>query len=310
MKVVLSTLLAVTLVGCSGSKSREDSRRLPDPPEQPPDIARAEKIASWKGERVTLLPSRFPNVDFRRADSPRGEFITKTLDYQGRTGIISDVRQEPVLELTVDLDTPSERVVVLKEFYLGFSKELDKARALIGKSFWTLGRQRFHREGSNPADDYSKWDMLTIAPGSKVTVTAADWGIYAFPVRLKIRNEQGQEGWTYLGSDTTCMDTRFHITKWNDRVCDPRSAFERRYHSQDLSQLFSDWTPDTWRLIHEGSIAVGMTEDMVRVVCGFANQEEVAILVNGKLVGKDYICNDKRFAVRDGKVTEVLPGRR
>ena len=89
MKVVLSTLLAVTLVGCSGSKSREDSRRLPDPPEQPPDIARAEKIASWKGERVTLLPSRFPNVDFRRADSPRGEFITKTLDYQGRTGIVS-----------------------------------------------------------------------------------------------------------------------------------------------------------------------------------------------------------------------------
>lgn len=301
-------LVVVALVGCA---SEPPTRRLADPPEPPPDLTRSEKLARWKGERVAILPSEFISDDFRLAEKPRGESIQEPLKYHLRIGTIVEVRESPALELVVALEGSPERLIVGKEIYLGFFGELENARTLVGKSFWALGRQHLYREGSTPLDNIRnrKPDLLEIPPGSSVTATAADWGTWGLPVRLKMRDEQGQEGWMYFGSDSACLDRRFHITQMNDRLCDPRYDFTRGFHDQDLRQLFHDWSADTWRLVREGTVAVGMTEDMVRVTCGLSPERQKVVLVEGIQVSTAYRCYDKLITVKDGRVTQVEEAR-
>lgn len=239
-------------------------------------MSEEERIIGWKGERVRLLGNGPPYKDtgykyiggdgscISPVNNAKGSLAVE--QYAGREGTVVETeavrhRARVVIELE---GKTSERIEARCAFEaLGFRSEFERARQLVGKTFWTKGEVEL-----TPPAEYSKLPgrraLIKTHNIEPLTVTRIEWGYYGRPVLLCMTNATGEEG-CRLGDSPGDLQYFF----------DPRfmTVFDAvRYdaglYAEDPRKRFPTWNADIWKLIESGTVAIGMTEDMAEVACG------------------------------------------
>jgi len=78
---------------------------------------------------------------------------------------------------------------------------------------------------------------------------------------------------------------------------------EQHFLVEDPIKTFPKWTPDIWKLVRSGQVAIGMTTEMLSVTCGKSSIATGEVLAGGQAF-EMFQCNDRQFLVRDGHVVK------
>jgi hypothetical protein len=269
-------------------------------------------IVSWKGERVRLLGNEpyFTHLKYiggdgsciHRAAGDKGSLPAE--QYAGLEGTIVEVKPEGhsrLPGLIVEMDGTKEQISAVCSYgSLGFLSEFDRARQLIGRTVWTKGELEL-----TPPEEYSK-DLgrqarIKTHNIEPLTITRVDWGYSGRPVLLCMTNAAGQAGCMLNNSDGG-RPYNFGPQFVAGYVS---VSYTELLHMQDPRKTFPTWGSATWGLIAEGTVAIGMTEDMAKMACGKPMIAMGAELdMSGNEVATMYHCygHGRYFFIRNGKV--------
>jgi hypothetical protein len=288
-----------------------------------------EKLARLKGEKVTILgtqPLHCPATPsdekvklFYSADDREQEHRLPLNKYAGQTGIIVDAKRVGKVtsltsvtnDIVIQLDKAEGRIVAKDESGLGFHSELESAKELTGKSLWTKSKYTTLAPTSDSCKYFSEDQRLRIKKLQKLTVIRVEFGDYEHPVIIFAKTDDGQEGQIYPFQKNTFYDEKFHgLSKYSYP-----DYFSRTFLFEDPRKTHPSWGNAIWKLIEEGEVAIGMTEEMVKLAC-------VESMVDGKLQEKGFVlspsgdemspiceCSGKKFILEKGKVTKYVDAR-
>jgi hypothetical protein len=255
-----------------------------------------QKMDTWKGERVVLLP---PSLDFVHDiytcyNDPK----LPANQYAGKSGSVIELRpahpgsEKPIL--AVALDGTGEKIAFCVPNSLGFATELEAARAYVGKTVWNKGRIRLSIDCSSfQQQEKTAFDVSNAAP---LEVVAAKWGTDDRPVLLTFRTATGQQGCFYSNAHFLA---RFAIGSHQER------PYMNRFYSQDPRKQHPEWPATAWTLIEKGQVAIGMTHEMAEVACG-ENLVEVGAVLSATGSATIYQGCGTKFLVDGGKVTKYV----
>ncbi|MDQ7815752.1 MAG: hypothetical protein RDU14_01910 [Melioribacteraceae bacterium] len=167
------------------------------------------KANSWKGEKVILLPSVISQALWCSEDLKKDElyhqiYIQGTgtgrlpaAKYAGKTGIIIDINigeyvseyKQP--EVIILLDDLKEKIVAPVD-RIGFFKELDLARMLIGRTLQIKGNVSLGI-ASEYCQDPKLRPRFKLHEMESVTVTRVEWGTDLQHIHLFIKIGSGEE---------------------------------------------------------------------------------------------------------------------
>ena len=165
-------------LACSGSadplpRQQENKQTAPSTRRAPTPapMSRADKIRSWKGEKVVLLPSEFLYDMF-----PAGKVgdINSAIgkSYQAKPGVVIEAPSAQFARdpsLTIALDGTGETIVSKTEGLVGFWAELEKARLLEGKTLWTRGQLLLYDPATDPTRSNDRLPFIVVPPAESVT---------------------------------------------------------------------------------------------------------------------------------------------
>lgn len=277
-----------------------------------------EQYASWKGERIMLLPLHPDDKDnkYTLAEygwcKPSAEPVSYR-QYAGRIGLILESSPGHIL---IQLNGSDERITMCHPFAaIGFFSELDAAKGLVGKTVWSKNNPNLLRN----CVSRGSWSPLTdinVGQVAKLTVTRVEWGFAGFspgsgnPIEAYFRTGAGEEGCPAFDSYTFLRKFYRQVRRGE---LDQRPLFTRDFYLEDLRKKFNGWSQGIWELIEKGEVAVGMTEEMARIACG-GELEKVGVAVSRtSSIGQIYRGTEnaaqgcrKQFLVENGKVTKFL----
>ena len=72
--------------------------------------------------------------------------------------------------------------------------------------------------------------------------------------------------------------------------------------TQDPRKTFTQWSEASWKLITSGEVAIGMSDDMLKVTCG-PSLNRVGAILSGNESEDLFECNGgRKFVMKGGKV--------
>ena len=297
--MILPIVLASAVPLLAGVVSLEEQS---SPPAPVAVMSREDKIRSWKGEKVALLPSPFLYDLFEKpgGNSSFNNFI----GYYGKTGVIEDVDPQSG-RLVIVMNGTGEKLSAKSEIGLGFVAEREMAERFAGQTWWSRGVHDLFDPPNPPNQKLSP--PVDLAPASKITVGHAEWGGFEHPILLRVRTEDGLEYVYPLHFSDNCLDSRFRVSKMSERRCDQRWSPEKDFFLTDPGKAFPKWSKEIWALVRSGKVAIGMTEDMVNATCGTRLRDRGAVITSAGKVSHISRCNGTEFVMEDGKVTKYVP---
>jgi len=202
------------------------------------EMTPAEKVASWKGEQITLLVD--PKVGMVTGSNwgqtyKRGEKGKKLLatNYGGKVGMIVETEMKtesygPRAHVVVKLDDTGEEIVFELGGF-GFIAEMKIAEAIVGKQFWLKGTKLW-TNGTYEDRGY-------LPPLTPVTVTRVSWGKYG--IDLDLRTEDTRSWAREFDPEfADCNGSRFHL-----HSCDPgRKERSGDFFLENPRKLHPTWT--------------------------------------------------------------------
>jgi len=283
-------------------------------PEPVKELTLAEKLASWKGEKVTLVgsapaycPNKPPEDDgpdfYKEGDNDQREGLPGNR-YAGRKGSAVDTQPGKYdfdSAMIIQLED-GERIVSRGDAGVAFDVELDLARKLVGQAIWANGPQSLSRP-ENLCNDRQGQDRVEVRNLQRLSVEAAGFGTNQEKILLRVRTDDGREAVLDNWDGEVYFDSRFHLT---DRAGRP-GLLANSYHTTDPRRSNPTWTAAIWRLIENGEVAINMTETQAKMACG-SEIEAVGfqITANSDDVSTIYECGKWRFLVEKGKVTKYV----
>jgi hypothetical protein len=295
-----------------------------------------ERLSFWKGQKVILLTDTDEPVPYVRPVTEGERFSEISAKDQAQlldqyrvsvpserqpkshyveTGVVVDARNGDYKdgsgalvgysEFLVALDGSGEKVVVRQDYSLGFFAEMEIAKSLIGKSLWKKGYWPEYIEN---------WKNT-----QKLTVSRAEWykGKAAWDcssIYLCFKADQGKdqclEPCAFFGNERGgYIDPRFHS---------PGNGYRRPFLNdslfffEDPHKTYSRWPAGIWALIENREVAIGMTEEMVKVACGDDGYRRLGAMISPSNVGTIYEgcigsrSGFQRFLMENGKVTKFV----
>lgn len=239
------------------------------------EMTNAERLASWKGEKVLILGSKPSRCALPkdgapymlwRPGAPENDRLSVNL-FAGQTGTI--IQAEAVSDSSNQIVTQLEdgqKVIARDETPLGFQAELEAARKMIGRSLWSRGPQTIASPGTLCADSITDKGRISLNNLERVTITGAEFGTHLQKIHFVAKTDDGREGVLDGWEGNDFVDTRFHLVKasWGVRL----GPYSDRFHLEDQRKLHPTWSAAVWKLIGAGDVAIGMTEEMAYLACG------------------------------------------
>jgi hypothetical protein len=265
LPVLNMTVLMIATIVCNGERR----------------MSREEKLASWKGQRVVLLPGQYIAGLFPEGKE-RDYSASLPLSYLHKPGTIVEVLHPSDKEpgLLIELDGSKERVVAKSDLFVGFEAEFQRAESFVGKTLWTKGQLVLQEAGADPTNSNDR-RYLPVAPAQNVVVSSAGWGVHWNPVFLRLTLPDGRQGDFYFGT-RRCLDERFHVSSESDTaVCEGGSwRLSTNFFEADPHRLYASWDQGIWRAVEKGIVGVGMSKEMVLVACGELEESGVMVVNN------------------------------
>ncbi len=283
-------------------------------PAEPPAMTDAQKVATWTGERVMLVGRPFDKVNYHPYLKPRGKSSSlRYADYVGKTGVVTEATAAPELKMVVRLDGSGEELEVRSpaDGDVFFLAELEAARkamaALADRPVWTKARMTLDGPETEESRRNNTSTGFPVPPLTKLAAKGADTRQDSYqPLRLSFRLEDGREGTLSMGGQSgACLEPRLHLSIYGGACRKPWTA-EAAFYLAAPETLFPGWSPDVWKLVRKGEVAIGMTEAMARVACGGALLEAGGVLSDDGKLAPIYWCYEKKFLVRGGKVAKYV----
>lgn len=278
-----------------------------------------QKLAGLTRQKVTVLGSKpLPCLGAAPEDNPSLFYSFDDKDrkrpvplnkFAGQTGVILEAKRAADIEIIIQLDNTGEKLVGKDDRGLGFHAELEAARRLIGSRLWAKSRYNTIAPAVDLCRRFSDDERVKLKKLQSITVTAVEFGDYEEPIVMVARTDAGREGRIYLLGARGYFDESFHRLQRSSSGGEP---FSRSFLSDDPRKAHPGWSDAIWRLIEEGEVGVGMTEDMVNLACvdsmaGEKLQSEgFVISPSGDEVSTIYKCSGKRFIIEKGKVTRFV----
>lgn len=307
-------VIAVSLISSTAIAQRNPTGRRQRPAvektQQEPPMTNAEKLATWKGQKVTILgtqpvtcPARSDSrLFFRKPESGERDFLPYD-KYAGQTGLIVEAvmgSYEP--EVVVQLDKTAEKIVTKGNDGFASQSELETAKGLLGRSLWSRGPNSLALKDSVCVES-TKRDRFDLKNLQRVTITAVELGHHLQPIYLLLKTDDGKEGWLTGWDGYDHFDGKFHLTSELAGV--PNLHYTFRFHTDDPRKLHPDWKAPIWKLIENSEIAIGMTEEMAKMTCG-RDIRTAGFVLSGGDTSPIYLCHYKKFLVENGKVTKYV----
>lgn len=128
-------------------------------------------------------------------------------------------------------------------------KMIDSARnLLLGKTLWTRSPLWYDANGERiPGKKYVPVTVIAVEPGSLV-----------FPIKVKFKDDNGNEAWAFMNFGNSGKESR---------------SFANVFYITDLRRKFPAIEDDVWSLICSGKVRVGMTKEECKLSLG--NPQEV-----------------------------------
>ena len=279
-----------------------------------PEMVDAEKRARWKGERVTVLgtkplscPTQGKADIFFLRSYEKSEKRLLDGKYVGQTGVIVDasMRNSVFPEIVIQLDKTGEKVVCEGDQGLGFHSELEIAREMVGRSLWSRGPQTLTPDHHLCQDLLARGDSrVPLKNLQKVTITRVEFGHHLQSIYLLLKTEDGKEGWLSGWDGYDYFDERFHIARSRGVAT---YHYSHRFQTEDPRKLHPDWKDSVWKLIENGELAIGMTEEMAKMACGRQIKPTGSVpSPSSDETSSIYECNCEKFLVEKGKVTKYI----
>ena len=281
------------------------------------EVSDAEKILKWKGENITILgtkplwcPARSndePPFSFKQYDD-KGKGKPQSVNkYAGQMGVIVDTRPGPLgSEIVIQLDKTGEKIVSSITMGIAFNAEMEVAKGWLGRSLWSKGAQTL-APGSNDyvcRDGISKGDRVEIKNLEKLTITRVEFGTHAQKTYFLAKTDDGREGWLDGWEGYDYIEEKFHLkSQFGVRI----GPYADRFYFEDQRRVHSGWSPNIWKLIDDGTVAIGMGEDMAKLACGRSIRAIGLVIADpGGELSTIYDCSGQRFLVEKGKVTKFV----
>lgn len=128
-------------------------------------------------------------------------------------------------------------------------KMIDSARnLLLGKTLWTRSPLWYDANGERiPGKKYVPVTVIAVEPGSLV-----------FPIKVKFKDDNGNEAWAFMNFGNSGKESR---------------SFANVFYITDLRRKFPAIEDDVWSLICSGKVRIGMTKEECKLSLG--NPQEV-----------------------------------
>lgn len=278
----------------------------------------AEKLARLKGEKVTILGTKPLQCLSASSDDKTSLFYSyedkerehrlPLNKYAGQTGVILEAKRVREVDIVIQLDKTVEKIVAEDDKGLGFHSELEAAKRLVGRSLWAKSEYNTITPTSDPCRYFSKDERLPLKKLQKVTVTRVEFGDYEQPIIFFARTDDGREGQVYPLHKKTYFDEKFHELKNYSGA----SYYSEEFLLDDPRKLHPTWSAAVWKLIENGEVAIGMTEEMVKLACvnsmvgGKLQEDGFVLSLSGSEISTIYKCSGKRFLIEKGKVTKYV----
>ncbi|MBZ5538174.1 MAG: hypothetical protein LAO31_19650, partial [Acidobacteriia bacterium] len=279
-----------------------------------------EKVRRLKGEKVTILgteplqclsaPSDGVPYLFYRYEDEKKENRLSVNKYAQHTGVILEAKltERTTPEIVIQLDKTGEKIVTDNEHGMGFHSELDAAKGLIGRSLWPKTRFATIAVTTDPCRYSVSDERLSLKKLQKVTITRVEFGEQNNHIFIFVKTDEGREGPLYV-SGGIVFDENFHGL---EKYVSMGAPFSQEFFLDDPRKLHPTWSEAIWKLIEEGNVAIGMTEEMVKLACvdsmsgGKLQEEGFVISPSGNEISTTYKCSGKRFVIEKGKVTTYV----
>jgi hypothetical protein len=283
----------------------------------------AEKLSLLKGEKVTILgaepvlcpTARKDGAPFRlyAFDDLKREKRLSMNQYAGQSGVVLEASPTPgrghSMEIVIQFEKSGEKIIAVGGEGLGFQSELEAARALVGRPLWSRSEYNEISTTTDPCHYFRSEERLRLKKLQKVTVTRVEFGDESHPLFIYARTEGGREGPVYSVSEGLHFDSKFHGLGGYGR------PYTEIFSLEDPRKAHPGWSEAIWKLIEEGEVAVGMSEEMVKLACvssmvrGELVKAGFVISATGNEVSTIYKCSDKKFIIEKGKVTRYVSER-
>ncbi|MCH5233607.1 MAG: hypothetical protein J1E78_08210 [Muribaculaceae bacterium] len=116
-------------------------------------------------------------------------------------------------------------------------------KKLVGKNLWTRSNLWYDENGE-------RIDGKKYIP---VTVTAVEPGSLLFPLKVKIKDESGEEAYMFMNFGNSGTESR---------------SFHNLFSISDIRKHYPTIEPETWDYISIGKVKSGMTKDECRLALG------------------------------------------
>ena len=273
--VVSASAFMWKTVSPSGAEPREAGTQQKADDKAKQDITDSEKLGRLKGERVTILgtkPVSCPTQEkaeiFFLRSYEKSEKRLPAGKYVGQTGVIVEaaMKNSVLPEIVIQLDKTGEKVVCQGDKGLGFQSELELAKEMVGRSLWSRGPQTLTPDHQLCQDLMARSESrVPLRNLQKATITRVEFGHHLQPIYLLLKTEDGKEGWLTGWDGYDYFDERFHITPGRGVGT---YHYSHRFHTEDPRKLHPDWKDSVWKLIENGEMTIGMTEEMAKLACG------------------------------------------
>ena|GEM_PF-2259802 len=212
----------------------------------------------WVGQRFIFLPG--PKSSANSAYEDFSGKVTRK-QYQGRIAKVISVsdfggRMHLEFEMEDTQDRIRARTLPDKHIIMGMAliDDIDQARSQwAGKSLWykhmmlSTYDEQIDVTNQIPIKRYSRVKVIDVVPG---------WDEEK-PVRFLLETADGKRGFLDLNlSGTNVLDATRHLNR-----------FDQGFMTEDPRQLHK-WPAQTWTLIEQSKIVVGMTADQVKMSWG------------------------------------------
>jgi hypothetical protein len=232
-------------------------------------------ISEWQGKRVIFLPQPLSlrTFGYQSFKGGTGQFGQPTYEEAaGKIGTVVAVEPGQYPKVVIEMEGGHRRyegTVYLEDLEgIAFLEEIDAARReLIGKTLWILS------SAITTYDEASgKFGSVKVKKFSPVTVTDVVVGWYNHePIRLILKSENGDEGFQDVDISGTNVSKQLrdlsHIDKSFSRA-DPKKAHP--------------WPKAIWDAIQNEKVAIGMTEEQVRMSWGVPKSISQTVTAAGK----------------------------
>lgn len=265
-----------------------------------PKMTSREKVAKWKGEKVTFLGS----LPLWCSETPKSSL--RRDKYRGQTGVLIETTSKSDTDhsLVIQLDKTNQKVIWNAYWELGFQSELESAKTWIGRSLWSKGPHTIQPDARICLEEADRQGRSPLHNIEKVTITRAEFGDSGQTILFFVRTEDGREGWLDGWDGWDRFDDKYHIyfdSDWN------KHPYSYHFHLDDPRKKHPKWSPTIWKVIERGRVAIGMTEEMAYLACGKRMLFSGTVLSSsGKEVSEILSCNGREFMVKNGKVIKYV----